>query len=135
LVHEPDVDFLNGFSGQFSTKNSPQTSNKKNERYSDAFIFLQANDCPIKSYSEPYVSVQMRPLVRIERFLQAFEVLPLDTWLAQTAGALRRDYAQPFADMIIAATAHEYNLRLVTRNSKHFEALHEKAGLQVIKPY
>src|SRR5262247_3018682 len=32
-------------------------------RYSDARIFSQANHCLTKSYLEPYVSVQMRPLV------------------------------------------------------------------------
>jgi prophage antirepressor-like protein len=35
-----------------------------NAGYSDAFICPRANDCPIKSGSEPYVSVQTRPLVR-----------------------------------------------------------------------
>jgi hypothetical protein len=63
LPHEPDFKCLHGFSGRFSTQNSLWASNKKNAGYSDAFIFPQANDCPIKSYSEPYVSVQMRPLV------------------------------------------------------------------------
>ena len=31
--------------------------------YSNPFILPQEIDCPIKSYSEPYASVQMRPLV------------------------------------------------------------------------
>lgn len=72
---------------------------------------------------------------RIERFLQEFQVIPMDTHLAQTAGTLRRDYGKPFADMIVAATAHEYNLQLVTRNLKHFEALRAGVGLRIVKPY
>ena len=60
----------------------------------------------------------------IERFLKDFVVIPLHESLAQIAGEFRRDYDKPFADMIIAANAHAYHLRLATRNITHFEALH-----------
>lgn len=73
--------------------------------------------------------------VHIEHFLRAFEVIPMDTRLARTAGELRRDHGQPFADMIVAATAHEYKLQLATRNIKHFETLRGGIGLRIVTPY
>ena len=72
---------------------------------------------------------------RVDEFLQSFILIGMDGSLARTAGKLRRDYEKPFADMIIAATALEYNLCLVTRNIKHFEVLSKKSRLQLIKPY
>ena len=71
----------------------------------------------------------------IDEFLQSFVLIGLDGTLARTAGKLRRDYEKPFADMIIAATALEYNLCLATRNIKHFDLLHKKSRLQLLKPY
>lgn len=73
---------------------------------------------------------------RIERFLKDFVVIHLDESLAQVAGEFRRDYGKPFADMIIAASAHVYHLRLATRNIKHFEALGTgSARLSLMTPY
>lgn len=72
---------------------------------------------------------------RIDGFLQGFILIGMDGSLARTAGKLRRDHEKPFADMIIAATALDYNLCLVTRNIKHFEVLCKKSRLQLMKPY
>lgn len=72
---------------------------------------------------------------RIDEFLQSFVLIGLDRFLAQTAGKLRRDHEKPFADMIIAATALDYNLCLVTRNVKHFDMVRRKSRLQLLKPY
>jgi tRNA(fMet)-specific endonuclease VapC len=73
---------------------------------------------------------------RIERFLKEFVVIPMDESLAQVAGEFRRDYGKPFADMIVAASAHTYHLRLATRNIKHFEALGRgTARLSLVTPY
>lgn len=69
---------------------------------------------------------------RIDRFLDNFEIIWLDPILAKYAGELRRDYQEPFADMIVAATALHYNLQLATRNTKHFEGI---KALRVISPY
>lgn len=71
----------------------------------------------------------------IERFLANFQVIAVDASLARSAGELRRDFAMPFADMIIAASARAYGLRLATRNTKHFAALQKSAGLVAVKPY
>lgn len=73
--------------------------------------------------------------IAIERFLANFQVIAVDASLARAAGELRRDYAGPFADMIIAASARAYNLTLATRNIKHFLALQKGAGLVAVKPY
>jgi len=56
-------------------------------------------------------------------FLQSFNVIELSAALAQSAGMLRRDYGGPFADMIVAASALEHGLMLVTRNEKHFKSV------------
>jgi len=71
----------------------------------------------------------------VGRFLGNFQVIDVDASLARAAGELRRDFAMPFADMIIAASARGYGLRLATRNTKHFAALQKNAGLVVVKPY
>ena len=72
---------------------------------------------------------------RLELFLGNFEIIPLNGIIARTAGALRRDYQKPFADMIIAASAIEYKLYLATRNIKHFQLLEKGTGLKLVKPY
>lgn len=72
---------------------------------------------------------------RIEEFLKNFVVIPLDESVARVAGEFRRDYGKPFADMIVAASAYVYNLLLATRNIKHFEIVHRKAGLGLVEPY
>lgn len=69
---------------------------------------------------------------KIEEFLSNFKIIPLHETVAKRAGMLRRDYGKPFADTIIAATAIEYDLTLVTRNEKHFRGI---AGLKILVPY
>ena len=56
----------------------------------------------------------------MDLFLKNFQTITLDEEIAKLAGELRRDYKLPFADMIVAASAITNNLRLVTRNTKHF---------------
>lgn len=68
----------------------------------------------------------------IGEFLSNFKIIPLHETVAKRAGMLRRDYGKPFADTIIAATAIEYNLTLVTRNEKHFRGI---AELKIFVPY
>lgn len=68
----------------------------------------------------------------IETFLANFRIIILTQGIAKRAGELRRDHQKPFADMIIAASAMEYGLPLVTRNLKHFNTIR---GLKVLRPY
>ena len=68
----------------------------------------------------------------IEVFLANFRIIILTQGIAKRAGELRRDHQKPFADMIIAASAMEYGMPLVTRNIKHFRTIR---GLKVLRPY
>lgn len=69
---------------------------------------------------------------RISEFLGNFDMITLTLVIAKRAGELRRDYQKPFADMIVAATALECRVPLVTRNVKHFGVIKD---LEVVKPY
>ena len=68
----------------------------------------------------------------IEVFLANFRIIILTQGIAKRAGELRRDHQKPFADMIVAASAMEYGMPLVTRNIKHFRTIR---GLKVLRPY
>jgi tRNA(fMet)-specific endonuclease VapC len=68
-----------------------------------------------------------------QRFLVGIEVLPLDIGIMQRFARVKgelRSIGQliPDMDLLIAATALEYNLILVTRNLRHFDRV---AGLQL----
>ena len=71
---------------------------------------------------------------RLDGFLQAFAILPLDLHLAIQGGLYRRDYNKShsvgLADALIAATATHRQIALVTLNRKHFPMLPD-----VIVPY
>ena len=72
---------------------------------------------------------------QLDEFLKGFVGILLDGTIAQYAGALQREYRQPFADSIIAASAIQYNLRLVTKNTKHFQDVAKGEGLELMRPY
>lgn len=61
---------------------------------------------------------------RLDLFISAFGVIPLDYTIAVTGGLYRRDYGKShgtgLADALIAATAITRQLTLVTLNKKHF---------------
>jgi predicted nucleic acid-binding protein len=71
---------------------------------------------------------------RLETFLNAFEIVPLDSAIAARGGLYRRDYGKShstgLADALIAATAELSKARLVTLNDRHFPMLAD-----VIVPY
>jgi tRNA(fMet)-specific endonuclease VapC len=71
---------------------------------------------------------------QLDEFLKGFVGILLDGTIAQYAGVLQREYQQPFADSIIAASAIQYNLRLVTKNTKHFQDVAKGEGLEVMNP-
>lgn len=68
----------------------------------------------------------------IENFLTNFRIVVVTPTIAKSAGKLKRDFDIPFADAIIAATALEYNFKLATRNTKHFNMIRR---LDILKPY
>ena len=71
---------------------------------------------------------------KLDEFVQAFEVVPVDREVAIEGGLYRRDYMKShnvgLADALIAATAESRQAALVTLNSKHFPML-----ANVIVPY
>jgi predicted nucleic acid-binding protein len=69
---------------------------------------------------------------RVRRLLSVFEVIDFDFEIAWHAGEIRRKYRTRIADAVIAATAIDSNLKLVTRNLSHFEPIQE---LNVEAPY
>ena len=65
----------------------------------------------------------------LEKFLLAFEILPVTTEVARLGGIIRRDYKAShgtgLADALIAATARLYLAILVTFNVRHFPMFSE----------
>lgn len=65
--------------------------------------------------------------MKLEQFLSAFELIPINEVIAKQGGLYRRQYHRShgvgLADGIIAATADHLNAQLVTLNKKHFPML------------
>jgi predicted nucleic acid-binding protein len=68
---------------------------------------------------------------RIRRLLEPMTDLPVDTAIAERAGRLRRGSSRRLPDALIAATALEHRLTLVTRNVRDFEGIR---GLKIRQP-
>lgn len=70
----------------------------------------------------------------LRQFLLAFTILPVTERAARVGGLFRREYRPShgtgLADALIAATAEELGLRLVTFNRRHFPMVSE-----VVAPY
>lgn len=62
--------------------------------------------------------------------LYADRILPVDTSVARRWGHLTREHGHGSADLLIAATALEHGLTVVTCNVRHFEP----AGVAVLDP-
>jgi predicted nucleic acid-binding protein len=80
--------------------------------------------------AEAYVGVRNHAEAqRVEALLDLFVVLPVDGEIARRGGALRRRFARSHGtgllDALIAATAEFHEVRLVTRNVRHFPMLDE----------
>lgn len=95
----------------------------------EAVAFLESQLLPMLissiTVAELYAGVREgKERVILDDFIEAFEVVPLTTDIAQKGGLYRRDYGKShgvgLADSIIAATAEEKNITLVTLNQKHF---------------
>lgn len=68
---------------------------------------------------------------RVELLLAPFRELQVDREIAEAAGRLRRESDLLMPDALIAATALEHGLALVTRNERHFAGVD---GLDVRDP-
>ena len=66
---------------------------------------------------------------RMEKFLLAFELVPVTSEIARQGGRYRREYSSTHGtslpDALIAATADAHDAVLVTFNTKHFPMLVE----------
>lgn len=65
---------------------------------------------------------------RVRRLLDAMTELPVDRAIAERAGRIRRASRLVLPDAVIAATAIEHRLILVTRNTRDFSGM---PGLRV----
>lgn len=79
-----------------------------------------------------YKSIQPEEEQAIRGVLSAIMTYPLDEEIIQRAIQLRQQKSMKLGDAIIAATALEYGVPLVTRNEGDFKHI---AGLQVINPF
>ncbi|MEP7159161.1 MAG: PIN domain-containing protein, partial [Chloroflexota bacterium] len=68
---------------------------------------------------------------RVRRLLEPMTSLAIDASIAERAGRLRRGTACRLPDALIAATAIELRLTLVTRNKRDFEGMR---GLRIRNP-
>lgn len=88
---------------------------------------------PIIGHTELFAgkSVWENPLARedLQNILSGIEILPLDEDLSEKAGAIRAEYNIHIVDSIVAATAIEYGLKLVTLNVKDFRKI---KGLRIL---
>jgi toxin FitB len=61
----------------------------------------------------------------LRELLEPFTEVPIDRHIAEAAGRIRRFTGARIADALIAATAIEHNLTLVTRNIRDFEQVRQ----------
>lgn len=90
---------------------------------------------------EVYFGLSWKPNPRIrlwfEGFLETYcQILPVTAEIAKRSGEIRgqlqaRGETRSSADMLIASTAQEHQLTLVTRNVRHFE----DCGIPLLNPF
>lgn len=95
----------------------------------------------VATVEEVYFGLSWKPNPRIrlwfEEFLETYcEILPLTSGIAKQSGEIRgqlqaRGQTRSSADMIIASTAQEHQLTLVTRNVRDFE----DCGVPLLNPF
>lgn len=68
----------------------------------------------------------------IEDFIDLADILELSENVVNKTIMLRRDYKTKLPDALIAATALENELGIITRNTKDFDKIE---GLKVVNPY
>jgi hypothetical protein len=107
--------------------------------YPDAISYVESRQeqCLISVVTVAELSAGVREgeeRTRLDGFLRAFAIIPLDLYLAVQGGLYRRDYSKShnvgLADALIAATATQRQVPRVTRNRRHFPMLQD-----VIVPY
>jgi predicted nucleic acid-binding protein len=93
---------------------------------SEASTFI-ANLDPAKtamsviSYAEILLGFENETVEKAKALLNHYEVLTIDTPIAEKAAELRRRYGWKLPDAFQAALALHHHLRLCTRNTKDFD--------------
>jgi predicted nucleic acid-binding protein len=95
----------------------------------------------VATVEEMYFGLSWKPNPRIRLWFEEFleihcEVLPVTAAIARRSGEIRgqlqaRGQTRSASDMLIASTAQEHQLTLVTRNVKDFE----DCGVPVLNPF
>lgn len=75
--------------------------------------------------AEIFSGVRPEELPKVEEFLEVMNYCPIEYRTAKRAGLYRRDFQRKgitlsISDTLIAATAVEHSLTLVTKNLRHF---------------
>ena len=71
--------------------------------------------------AEILVGVEETDLELVKTFLDQYEVLTIDTPIADLAASLRREHGWKLPDAFQAALATHFELKLITRNTKDFD--------------
>lgn len=95
----------------------------------------------VATVEEVYFGLSWKPNPRIMLWFEEFlenhcKVLPVTGKIAKRAGEIRgqlqaRGQTRTTWDMVIAMTAQEYHLKVVTRNVDHFEG----CGVPILNPF
>ena len=93
------------------------------------------------SVEEVYFGLAWKPNLRVRLWFEEFfeahcQILPVTTEIAKRSGEIRgqlqgRGETRASADMLIASTAQDHHLTLVTRNVRHFE----DCGVPLLNPF
>jgi predicted nucleic acid-binding protein len=95
----------------------------------------------VATLEEVYFGLSWKPNPRVRLWLEGFldtncEILPVTSEIAKRSGEIRgqfqaRGQTRSTADMIIASTAQEHDLTLVTRNVRDFK----DCGILLLNPF
>ncbi|HET9211855.1 MAG TPA: type II toxin-antitoxin system VapC family toxin [Thermoanaerobaculia bacterium] len=95
----------------------------------------------VATLEEVYFGLSWKPNPRVRLWLEGFldtncEILPVTPEIAKRSGEIRgqfqaRGQTRSTADMIIASTAQEHDLTLVTRNVRDFA----ECGILLLNPF
>ena len=102
---------------------------------------LTAMTISVITLEEIEFGLALRPSARLERWWRSFsegycEILPISPAIARRAAHLRathrlRGRQRTQVDMLIAATAHEHQITLATRNQRDFAG----CGIRCVNPF